>query len=292
MNNQMNYFKAQQWAFSFVKQYNGEKEAVEMLLCGLHSWDRTDLLLHYRDVMPLNEWRRFQTQVQRYVEGEPVQYILGSAPFYGLQFKVTPATLIPRMETEELVYWILQDFPCARPLRVLDIGTGTGAIGLTLKNERPLWKVTLSDIDPAALKVAQQNARNLSLKVDILQSDLFENLMGTYDIIISNPPYIALDEVRYMDQRVLNYEPPQALFAAHHGLALYERLAHEVAPFLKKNSSIYLEIGFKQGIKVSEIFQKQFPNALITVKKDINNNDRMVKIKFEKVDKNGNYKNI
>lgn len=279
--NKMTYLKAQQWAFSFIKKEDSEtKTAIELLLTGQMKWTTTDLLLHLRDEMKEKDFDQFKDNVVLYQKGWPVQYILGETQFYGLPFNVTKDTLIPRMETEELIEWILKDFPQNNPQRILDIGAGTGAIGLTLKSYRKNWDVTLSDISSAVLKVANENAKNLNLKVDLIQSDLFEQINTKFDVIVSNPPYISENEVQYMDQSVLEHEPYQALFAANDGLEIYQRIAQTCEQYLNNNAVMYLEIGFKQGKMVQEIFQKKFIHAKIDLKKDINGHDRMVRIKF------------
>lgn len=278
MNN--SFFKAQQWAFSFIEGSNADRSGVELLLKEQMGWNDTELLMHLRDEMPQEELEKFQRNVEKYVNGYPAQYIIGKADFYGSKFKVNENTLIPRMETEELVDWILNENKVNDSLRVVDIGTGTGAIGLSLKKAVPEWKITLSDISTEALKVAAENAQTLDKEVYLTQSDLFENLNGKFDIIVSNPPYIAENEKGLMDQSVLEHEPSLALFADNQGLKIYQRLAKECAPYLADDALMYLEIGFKQGKAVKEIFQKEFPDAKITIKKDISNHDRMVKIQF------------
>lgn len=275
----MTFFEAQKWAFSFINEHHKETSAAEMLLTGQFGWSTTELLMHYRDEMPKEQLEIFKKNIKAYCEGKPAQYILGKAHFFGEEFKVTPATLIPRQETEELVEWILSDEP-KKGARILDIGTGTGAIGLSLKNEREDLFVTLSDISAEALDVAKTNALTLGLEVDLKESDLFENITGKFDVIVSNPPYIAESEVELMDESVLKYEPKTALFAPDEGLYLYKRIAKEIAPYLNENASLYLEIGLYQGKSVVSIFEQAFPNARVDLKQDINGHDRMVRVIF------------
>lgn len=279
MNNAVNYFKARQWAFSFIEAYGLETDAADLLLCDQMGWNEAQLLMHFRDPMTAEAWQQYQTNVQRFVDGWPAQYLTGKAYFYGLQLKVTEATLIPRPETEELVDWILADYD-EQPLKLLDVGTGTGAIGLALKSERPSWDVTLSDISADALTVANQNATALNESVKFVQSDLLNDVDGKYDVIVSNPPYIAEDERKYMDRSVLEHEPELALFAPHHGLAIYQRIAAECTPYLNPHARMYFEIGFHQGQAVKQIFEEQFPQASVEVRQDINHHDRMVRVKF------------
>lgn len=280
MNNEMNYFKARQWAFSFIKENDAEPEAAEQLLCDQMNWNEADLLLHFRDPISENEWKKYQENVKKFVDGWPVQYLTGKAYFYGLQLKVNENTLIPRPETEELVEWILLDNPDNQKIKVADIGTGTGTIGLALKNERPKWDVTLADISSGALSVARENAETLKEEVTLVESDLFQNLNGQYDILVSNPPYIAEDERKYMDRSVIEHEPDLALFADDEGLAIYRRIAKECSNSLRPHSRMYFEIGFRQGQAVKKIFEDQFPNATVTVKQDINQHDRMVRVEL------------
>lgn len=291
MNSVFTYFKAQQWAFSYVKNKDVTNEEIDRILCGLKGWNTTDLLINYQTEMPENEFEEFKALLDRFIQGEPIAYLLGFQSFYGLNLNVSSDTLIPRPETEELVDWILEDNDINQGLSVLDIGTGTGAIGLALKQNSANWNVMLSDISDKALRVAKQNAKNLGLKVETVQSDLTQNIDDKFDIIVSNPPYIAEDERKYMDESAINFEPHLALFAENNGLALYERIATEISKNLKNNTVIYLEIGFKQGNAVKKIFQKEFPKAKITVKKDFYDNDRMVRIKY-RGEKDANDENI
>lgn len=272
-------FKAQQWAFSFINKHQKEKSAAELLLRGQFGWNTTQLLMHYQDELSHREWTLFKQNVEKYCQGWPAQYLLGQAQFFGLGFKVTPATLIPRQETEELVEWILDDEP-KKGAKVLDIGTGTGAIGLTLKHERPDLDVTLSDISSDALAVAKENATNLGTEVKLKQGDLFENITGQFDIIVSNPPYIAESERELMDESVLLHEPELALFAPDEGLYLYKRLAQEITPYLSPRSRLYLEIGFAQGPRVVALFEKYFPQAQVELKHDLSEKARMIRVKF------------
>ncbi|MCP0885964.1 peptide chain release factor N(5)-glutamine methyltransferase [Ligilactobacillus sp. WILCCON 0076] len=274
------FFEAQKWAFSFSEQHGKAKEDVQFLLLGQMHWNLTHLLMNYQEIMPLDEWEIFQKNIKKCCEGYPPQYLLGYTNFFGLQLKVNADTLIPRPETEELVEWILTDCTQKRNLKIVDIGTGSGAIGLALKRQRPDFNITATDISTKALAVAQKNAQALNLMLNLKQSDLFSSLEEKYDIIVSNPPYIAYDEESFMDESVKKYEPQMALFADNHGLAIYQRLATEIKPYLKQNTRLYVEIGFKQGEAVLEIFKNKFKHATVTLKKDILGNDRMVRVKF------------
>ncbi|BDZ31428.1 peptide chain release factor N(5)-glutamine methyltransferase [Lactiplantibacillus sp. WILCCON 0030] len=276
---QPTYFEAQQWASFCLKTAKLPTDAARFLLLGLSKLDQTQLLVHYREQLPTALWQAFKTAIERVVAGEPAQYVLGRAPFYGLELTVTPAVLIPRVETEELVDWVLSDATNQSAKRLLDLGTGSGAIALALKHEQPTWQVTGSDISAEALSVARENAQRLQLDVDFQQSDLFAELSGQpYEVIVSNPPYIATSEKAVMDASVLNYEPQQALFAAHAGLAIYERLAEQVAAHLTTHGRLYLEFGYHQGVAIQQLFRTALPTATVTLRQDMAGHDRMLRV--------------
>ena len=278
MINQPTYFEAQQWAFSYVTAHNGYQEDATWLLRASHEWDETALLVHLRAPMPVAEWRQYQTNVQRMCAGCPPQQLVGKAPFFGRWFTVTTDTLIPRVETGDLVEWILADYPENEEKRVADLGTGSGNIGITLKLARPKWQVTLTDISPQAARVAQANARRLGAAVDVVVGDLTAPLTGQYDVLVMNPPYIAVSEQSQMDASVLAHEPAQALFAPENGLAVYRRLASEAPRVLSPQGRLYLEIGWHQGPAVQQLFEAQLPTARVTVRQDEAGHDRMVRV--------------
>ncbi|HJE87087.1 peptide chain release factor N(5)-glutamine methyltransferase [Levilactobacillus brevis] len=259
---------------------NQDPSAAQYLLTEAHGWTFTQLVLHYRETLPVAEIQAFQHQLDRVAAGEPAQYVLGRANFYGRDFRVTPDTLIPRQETEELVGWILAA-TTPSPIRVLDVGTGSGAIAVTLKAERPDWTVTASDISAAAIAVARTNAQRLAAPVDWVTGDLFAPVTGQrFDVIVSNPPYIDRAETAVMDASVKRYEPEQALYAAHHGLAFYQRFASELAAYLLPGGQFFAEIGYQQGATVRAIFETALPAATVTIRADINGHDRMVHVQL------------
>lgn len=277
------YFEALKWASLFVQKSDLEEAATRFLLLERYDWRETDLLVRYQEVMPDAVWHQYQADVQAYVDGMPPQYVIGTAPFYGRTFQVNEAVLIPRPETEELVEWVLTDQQDKANLAILDVGTGSGAIGVTLKAERPDWQVTLSDISEAALQVAKTNASQLGADVELLQGDLLEPVQGRqFDVVVSNPPYISHKEEDLMDQSVLAHEPKLALFADHDGLLIYERLVAAIQQAVIQVTELYLEIGFQQAEAVKTLFETTFPTAEVVVRKDMEQNDRMVRIRFER----------
>ena len=212
---------------------------------------------------------------QQLVDHKPAQYIIGHADFFGMQLTVDERVLIPRPETEELVELILAENPETN-LSVLDIGTGSGAIALALAKNRPDWSVTAADISQDALDVANENAKNQNLQIFLKKSDCFTEISEKYDIIVSNPPYISRENESEVGLNVLHSEPHLALFADEDGLAIYRRIAEDVKDYLKYGGKIYLEIGYKQGQSVPELFRKHLPEKRVRTLKDQFGQDRMV----------------
>ncbi|MFC6274851.1 peptide chain release factor N(5)-glutamine methyltransferase [Levilactobacillus tangyuanensis] len=280
MAKQVTYFSLLHTAQEQLTVARQDPSAAEYLLLEGRNWRYTQLVQHYRDVVPASVLDQFRHQLDRVLAGEPAQYVLGHAPFYGREFQVTAATLIPRQETEELVEWVLTDCP-QEPLKLADIGTGSGAIALSLKLERPDWQVTATDISAAAVAVARQNAEALNAAVRFEVGDLLAPLAGQrFDTIVSNPPYIDQAERPVMDESVKRFEPDQALYAADHGLAFYQRFAAALPAFLTPKGCFFAEIGYHQGPAVRELFTAALPAARVTVRQDINGQDRMVKVQL------------
>ena len=207
----------------------------------------------------------------------PAQYIIGHAEFFGMQLKVDERVLIPRPETEELVDLILTENP-EKNLKVLDIGTGSGAIALALAKNRPDWSVTATDISQDALDLATENAKRQDLNLSFIKSDCFSEISSKYDIIVSNPPYISREDQEEVGLNVLHSEPHLALFADEDGLAIYRRIAEDSKDYLNDGGKIYLEIGYKQGQSVPALFMENLPEKRVRTLKDQFGQDRMVVI--------------
>ena len=205
------------------------------------------------------------------------QYIIGHAEFFGMELKVDERVLIPRPETEELVDLILTENPKDN-LKVLDIGTGSGAIALALTKNRPDWLVTAADISQDALELATENANAQNLNLSFIKSDCFSEISSKYDIIVSNPPYISLADEVEVSLNVLHSEPHLALFADEDGLAIYRRIAEDSKGYLNDGGKIYLEIGYKQGQSVPALFMENLPEKRVRTLKDQFGQDRMVVI--------------
>lgn len=204
----------------------------------------------------------------------PVQYIVGNVNFYGYTYKVNKNVLIPRFETEELVENTIKLIKerLKENVKILDIGTGSGCIGITLKKELPSSSVVISDISKKALKVARYNKKDLCIKV--IHSNLFSNIKEKYDVIISNPPYIRYDE-KIMDI-VKNNEPHIALYADNNGLYCYEEILKNCKNYLNDNFIIAFEIGEKQKEDIIKIANKYLDNIDVICKKDMQERDRMI----------------
>ncbi len=217
----------------------------------------------------------FNTCFQRLLRHEPLQYILGSAEFYGLKLKVTPAVLIPRPETEGLVAWVLQDNPAAA--KILDIGTGSGAIALALKFHNPSYRITATDVSQQALQIAKQNAEDLHLEITLVQADIFPDSGDEFDIIVSNPPYISSHEMKLLPEEVAAFEPLISLLAGEDGLEYYRRILTRSKQYLRQHGRIYFEIGEKQASALHELASELGYHHLL-FRQDLASKDRYLRI--------------
>lgn len=274
MNNPT-YQEALNWASSHIVTKKIDTTAPEFILTQRHNWTTTDLLMNRQAVMPNSEWLMFQRDIGRLNNFEPAQYIAGHTPFYGNNFTVTPAVLIPESETEELVEWVLTEFAAVPALRVLDLGTGSGVIGITLKLQRPDWQVMASDISTAALTVARENAQQLNAEVEFIASDLFTNIKDRFDLIVANPPYIGTEEIELLDPQVLKFEPKMALFAEQHGMEFYYQLLAQIDRFLRVDGHLFGEIGYQQEDLIKQAVETRYSTARIDIKRDISGKPRM-----------------
>ncbi|EFO00728.1 peptide chain release factor N(5)-glutamine methyltransferase [Streptococcus mitis] len=252
-----------------------EAESLSFVYRSLKNLSFTDFVFALQQEVTEEEEVFVKEIFQQLAAHKPAQYIIGQADFYGMQLKVDERVLIPRPETEELVELILAENPETN-LSVLDIGTGSGAIALALAKNRPDWSVKAADISQDALDVASENAKNQNLQIFLKKSDCFTEISEKYDIIVSNPPYISREDESEVGLNVLHSEPHLALFAAEDGLAIYRRIAEDAKDYLKDGGKIYLEIGYKQGQSVPELFRKHLPEKRVRTLKDQFGQDRMV----------------
>lgn len=221
--------------------------------------------------------KKYDDSLEALREKKPIQYVIGNVNFYGSRFIVNKNVLIPRFETEELVEQVVEYSKKFNKdkLRVLDLGCGSGAIGLTIKKLIKDIEVTLLDISKEALEVAKQNAVNLGLDVTFVESDWFSNLEITkYDIIVSNPPYIKNDE--QIEEIVKNNEPALALYGGQDGLDCYKKILSSIKPYLNDEYLIAFEIGESQKEEITNLVINCLPTAIVTCKKDLYGRNRMI----------------
>ena len=242
-------------------------------------YSRTDLILKADEEIDAVAKPRLEEVLLLLAQEIPVQYIFKKAYFYGFDFLVTPATLIPRRETEELVEWILEmmhEQP-NKKWRILDIGTGSGCIPISIKKEFPLADVFAMDISDEALEVAKQNADNLGAEVTFLQQNILTtNALDSYDIIVSNPPYVRNLEKNEIKKNVLEHEPHLALFVDDNDpLVFYRKIAQLAKNSLTANGALFFEINQYLGKEMEQLLASHFQT--IVLRKDLQGNDRMMK---------------
>ena len=250
------------------------------LLAALLRCDQAALIAHGDDPLAPEMWTQYQQWVFRRSQGEPLAYILGYQWFYGLKLHVTPDVLIPRPETETLVEVALADIralPSSQP-RVVDVGTGSGAIALAIAAHAPRCWVLGTDISPRALRVAAYNARALRIPIHFAVADLLTPLRGPFDLIAANLPYVGYEEADILDPAVRLYEPPEALWGGTHGLEIVARLVEQVPRRLAPKGVLLLEMGYRQGQAMQELLREAFPNAHVTVYRDLAGHQRVVRV--------------
>jgi release factor glutamine methyltransferase len=236
--------------------------------------------------LPPEQTETISNILSRLKTGEPVQYILGHTEFYGLPFKVNPSVLIPRPETEELVEWTLSSWQSSvgsgqQPHRILDVGTGSGCIAISLKKNIPGAQVSAIDISPEALQTAKENAELNKVTINFIQADILNRKSAIehpkFEIIISNPPYVTLHDKIQMHTNVTDFEPHTALFVPENDpLIFYEAIANFAVTHLQKNGLLFLEINESYGEQIIELLNnKSFKN--IELRNDMSGKARMIK---------------
>jgi release factor glutamine methyltransferase len=242
--------------------------SAELLLIHTTGRDRTWLYAHPEEGLDSATVEQYFGLIARRASGEPLQYIVAHQEFWGLEFEVTPAVLIPRPETEHLIEVALDRFADKKnaPLRIADIGTGSGCIAVTLAKEFSSANITATDISPAALEVAKRNAasHNLASHIEFREADLLSfafhqspvtsHHSQLFDLIVSNPPYIATSESAELQREVRDHEPAQALFAGPTGTEIYERLIDQAAFALKAGGILAMELGYGAAERVKNMF--------------------------------------
>lgn len=252
---------------------------VRLAFHALYGWDSAQYILRSDREASTDMQLRFDTLLTRLQTREPIQYILGQAYFYGMIFKVSPGVLIPRPETAQLVDWIVDSLSDRKDLRVLDVGTGTGCIAISLARHLPFAHVYAIDINPDAIRLARENASLLKASVCFIHDDVFafSPTHESFDVIVSNPPYIAYHEHAEMDRNVLEYEPHDALFVPDSDpLKFYRRIADMAIDALVPRGWLYFETNPLYTSEIQEMLLRAgWQN--IEVQKDIHDRLRFLR---------------
>lgn len=268
------YFKYRNEAIKEGK----EDTAIKLLIQELSNFSNTDFYANYDNVVNEEVLNKILDAINNYLNKDiPIQYILGYTYFYGYKLIVNKNVLIPRRETEELVDWVIHNNPFASP-KILDIGTGSGAIAITLKANIEGSSVSAVDISEAAIEVAKINASINDQEIYFIKSDIFSNLKNQkFNIIVSNPPYIPKTEV--LGNLVYGNEPHIALFAEEDGLFFYKRILEQSHLYLEDKSLIVFEIPEDKDEELSIFVKKSYPNDSYEIKKDLQGKSRILIIK-------------
>lgn len=257
----------------------GEQSAFLYLL-ELTNKEAHNLYMEFEEEMPKDVEKAYEVGIQRLLKGEPLGHVLGFEWFYGYRFTVNEHVLIPRPETEELVANVLaayDEFFQGQDIIVADIGTGSGAIAISIKKEESRIHMLASDISEDAIYVAKENAKQNEAEVSFLIGDMLQPLIDRdikLDMLISNPPYIPNEES--MEDSVVNYEPHVALFGGEDGLKFYRMIFENASKVLKEKAVLAFEMGYNQKEALSAEAKKYFPDARIEVVKDMNGKNRML----------------
>ena len=273
-------YEAQNRAYALLEKKGLDPGAVRIVMEYVTKKSHAALLASMRDPLTDEERTTFWDKIDELSEGKPVQYVIGVERFYGRTFEVDQNVLIPRPETEELIHGAIERSRKLfhnKKITMADIGTGSGAIAITFKKEWPEAEVTATDISEGALAIATRNAQKIGATVTFKEGNMTEPIADKkWDVVLSNPPYIAHEEAASMSPTVLSFEPHKALFADEDGLYFYRKLAENLPALMNKQSLIGVEIGYKQGPAVHKLFTDAFPNAKVETVKDINGKDRIV----------------
>ena len=261
----------------YGKKYIHSNEA-KMLLAQVSGYDALELLLHLDEKISTEKVEKYKKMIERRLEDYPLQYIIGNVNFYGYEFNVRENVLIPRFETEQLVYYVSEFIKnhFNNNIKLIDLGCGSGVIGITLKKILDNIDVTCLDISDDALNLTKENAVNLNTDVNIIKGDMLDNIIEKYDVIVSNPPYIKTNEE--IEDIVKNNEPHLALYGGIDGLDFYEKILSKAKMCLNEKFLIAFEIGETQKDSIIELANRYLNNIKIEAYKDLSNRDRIVLI--------------
>ena len=253
---------------------------VRLLLSFVLGYDNLELLNHLNDFVSDDIVFKYKDIIKRLLDGEAIQYIIGNVNFYGNEFKINKNVLIPRFETEELVEKTLnilnEKFSDYDSVKILDVGCGSGVIGITLDKLYKKSIVTCSDISQYALDTTALNAKLLESDINVIKSDMLKNINGKYDVIISNPPYIMEEE--QIELKVKNNEPHIALYGGKDGLKYYREILSTAKKNLNDKYLIAFEIGWQQKDAIISIAKEFFDNSTIESFQDMSQKDRIILI--------------
>lgn len=271
-------------ALSLIYPEEERKSLVYITLCHLMDCSRFQLHEQFQANLPYSQQIRMEEITSDLLKHKPIQYILGKTEFYGLPFRVGPGVLIPRPETEELVQWIITDNKHLPGSSLLDIGTGSGCIAISLARNLPGTEVFALDVSPAALAYAAENARINRVNIQFIEQDFLSAKIPwprKFDGVVSNPPYVPLSDQAAMLPNVLGFEPHEALFVPDQDpLLFYRHIAESAQEILKPGGTVYCEIHEIQGAEIPGLFRKN-GFIQIEIRKDINGKDRMFRAKFK-----------
>jgi release factor glutamine methyltransferase len=265
-----------------TQQFRGaelDRPELDARLLVMHALDidHADMIARGTEFLPPEALDKIRRLADRRLSGQPIDYILGCREFYGRPFKISKDVLSPRPETEGLVDAALQSLRADSALRCLDLGTGSGAIIISLLAERPLWRGAASDISSAALAIAKDNAQThrIESRLELLQGSWFDAVQGHYDLIISNPPYIDGAHMAALPDEVSNYDPALALSGGPDGLDAYRILAAQSQSYLHAGGRLMLEIGYDQKHTVTELLIREGFKA-VACHQDLSGHDRII----------------
>lgn len=268
------------WAEDYALENGKEDSAVKLLLMHVTNKESYEIIADMNMAVEEGMAQQFEEAVKTYVEENiPVQHIMGYETFFGHKFIVNEDVLIPRFETEELVANVLSTYDDVfdgQAVKLVDVGTGSGAIGVTLAVEEPNMTVTVTELSEEALEVAKQNAKNLGANVTFYQGDMLQPLIERglkFDILVSNPPYIPLSED--VDPLVKDNEPHLALFGGEDGLKFYRQILKDAHKVVNEKNIIAFEHAYNHREGMAELVKQHFPNAKFETLKDLNGKDRM-----------------
>ena len=249
----------------------------EILLSNLIKRDKKHIILNPKELLNSKQLDKFKSLIERRKKGEPIAYLINKKEFWKEEFFVNNDVLIPRPDTELLIEEVLKIYSKGKQLQVLDIGTGSGCILLSILKERPNFYGTGIDISKESINISKFNAKQLNLinRVKFFNSSVDNFKIGKYDLIVSNPPYIELLNLKYLEKDVVNFEPKLALSGGLDGFLKIRKVINKARTLIKKNGKFILEIGFNQKNKVKEILKEEgfYVNKAI---KDYGNNDRCI----------------